>query len=105
MLRWFGRLFLIKTRFEALAVIYALGLGAAERGFHYVDRYPGIFGYLLFAACTGTVFMAGAKILDAVPAKAAKPKPHDGQERRAEDRRAQDRRIGDRRQGSPARPA
>ena len=35
------RLFVIKTRFEALFVIYAIALGAVERGFHYVERYPG----------------------------------------------------------------
>jgi hypothetical protein len=59
------RLFVIKTRFEAWAVIYALAVGAVARGFHYMDQYPGIGGRLLFAACTGAVFMAGAKILDA----------------------------------------
>jgi hypothetical protein len=64
MLRRLGRLFVIKTRWEALAVIYALALGAVDRGFHYVDRYPGAGGWLLFAACTGVVFMAGAKLLD-----------------------------------------
>ena len=64
MLRRFGRLFVIKTRWEAYAVIYALALGAVDRGFHYVDRYPGAGGWLLFAACTGVVFMAGAKLLD-----------------------------------------
>ena len=60
----FGKLFVIKTRFEALAVIYALALGAIERGLHYLDRFPGAGGWLLFAACTGAVFMAGAKILE-----------------------------------------
>lgn len=59
-----GRLFVIKNRFEALAVIYALGLGACERGFHYLDVYPGTGGWLLFAACTGAVFMAGARLLE-----------------------------------------
>jgi hypothetical protein len=59
------RLFVIKTRLEAWAVIYALAVGAVARGFHYMDQYPGIGGRLLFAACTGAVFMAGAKILDA----------------------------------------
>ncbi|HEX6375797.1 MAG TPA: hypothetical protein VFZ91_08745 [Allosphingosinicella sp.] len=59
------RLFVIKTRFEAWAIIYALAVGAVARGFHYLDRYPGVGGWLLFAACTGAVFMAGAKILDA----------------------------------------
>ena len=59
-----GRLFVIKTRFEALAVIYALALGAVDRGSHYVERFPGIGGWLLFAACTAVVFMAGGKLID-----------------------------------------
>ncbi len=58
------RLFVIKTRIEAWAIIYALAVGGVARGFHYVDQYPGFGGWLLFAACTGAVFMAGAKILD-----------------------------------------
>lgn len=64
MLKRLGRLFVIKTRLEACAVIYALALGAIERGFHYLDVYPGFGGWLLFAACTGAVFMAGAKLLE-----------------------------------------
>jgi len=64
MWRKLGRLFVIKTRFEAIVVIYALALGAVERGFHYVERFPGFGGWLLFAACTGVVFMAGAKLMD-----------------------------------------
>ena len=64
MLRRIGKLFVIKTRWEAAAVIYALALGAIERGLHYLDRFPGTGGWLLFAACTGAVFMAGAKILE-----------------------------------------
>lgn len=64
MLRKIARLFVIKTRFEACAVIYALAVGAVTRGFHYVQQYPGFFGWLLFAACTAAVFMAGAKILE-----------------------------------------
>ncbi len=58
------RLFVIKTRFEAFLIIYALALGAAERGSVYLTQYPGFGGKLLFLACTGAVFMAGAKILD-----------------------------------------
>jgi hypothetical protein len=61
----FARLFVIKTRWEAWFIIYALGLGGSERGFHYMEIYPGAVGYLFFAACTGAVFMAGAKLLDA----------------------------------------
>jgi hypothetical protein len=60
------RLFVIKTRVEALLVIYALGLGATERGIVYLHQYPGWGGKLLFVACTGAVFLAGAKILDAL---------------------------------------
>jgi hypothetical protein len=59
-----GRLFVIKTRLEACVVIYALGLGAIERGLRYLDLYPGVGGWLLFAACTGAVFMAGARLLE-----------------------------------------
>jgi hypothetical protein len=66
MLAKIGRLFVIKTRFEAFAIIYALALGAVERGSIYLTQYPGFGGVLLFLACTGAVFMAGAKILDCV---------------------------------------
>lgn len=58
------RLFVIKTRVEAYMIIYALALGAIERGSAYLDRFPGFGGKLLFLACTGAVFMAGAKMLD-----------------------------------------
>lgn len=64
MLKRIGKLFVIKSRWEALAVIYALALGAVERGLHYLELYPGFGGWLLFAACTGAVFMAGARILE-----------------------------------------
>ena len=60
------RLFVIKTRFEACLIIYALGLGAIERGLHYVIDYPGVGGYLLLTACTGSVVLGGAKIFDAL---------------------------------------
>jgi hypothetical protein len=60
-----ARLFVIKTRLEAFAIIYALAVGAVTRGFVYLHNYPGFGGYLLFAACTGAVFMAGGKLLDA----------------------------------------
>lgn len=61
-----ARLFTIKTKFEAFMVIYGLGLGATERGMHYVHDYPGIGGWLLFAVCPVAVFMAGTRILDSV---------------------------------------
>ncbi len=59
-----SRLFKIKTPVEAYLIIYALALGAVERGSIYLDRFPGWGGKLLFLATTGAVFMAGAKILD-----------------------------------------
>jgi hypothetical protein len=61
-----ARLFTIKTRLEAFAIIYALALGATKRGSDYLTQYPGFAGQLLFGACLIAVFMAGAKILDAV---------------------------------------
>jgi hypothetical protein len=64
MLRKISRLFTIKTRFEAFLLIYALALGATTRGAHYLLQFPGWPGYVLFLACTGAVFLAGAKILD-----------------------------------------
>jgi hypothetical protein len=59
-------LFIIKTKFEAFMVIYALALGATERGAVYMHQYPGVGGQLLALACSGAVFMAGGKILDAL---------------------------------------
>ena len=74
MLKKIGRLFTIKTRFEAWLVIYAIALGAVERGRHYLEVYPGFGGWLLAVACTGVVFIAGGKLLDSVrPAKPALP--------------------------------
>ncbi len=64
MLRKLSRLFTIKHPVEAYLVIYALALGATERGEVYLHQFPGLGGELLFFACTGTVFLAGAKILD-----------------------------------------
>lgn len=72
LLRKLGRLFTIKTRFEAWFVIYAIALGAVERATAYLAAYPGSIGWMFAAACTGVVFVAGAKLLDSVtPAKAA----------------------------------
>ena len=61
-----GRLFVIKTRWEVYLITYALATGAMERGKTYLSAYPGFGGWLLFAACSGAVFMAGAKMLDAI---------------------------------------
>ena len=66
MLRKVARLFTIKTRWEAWLVIYAIALGAVERGRHYLEIYPGWMGWTLALACTGVVFLAGAKLLDSV---------------------------------------
>ena len=59
-------LFIIKTKFEAFLVIYGLGIGAVERGLHYVQQYPGYGGGYCSAVCPIAVFMAGARILDSV---------------------------------------
>ena len=66
MLRKIGRLFVIKTRFEAFLIIYALALGSTARGTEYLHKFPGFGGQLLFLATTGAVFLAGAKVLDCI---------------------------------------
>ena len=87
-----ARLFTIKTRTEVWLVIYALALGAVERGRHYLEVYPGNMGMLLALLCTGVVFLAGAKLLDSVKPppqlatadhRAAAPKPRHAQLGRA----------------------
>jgi hypothetical protein len=82
MLKRLGRLFTIKTRWEAWAVIWAISLGAVERGKHYLEVYPGWTGWMFFAACSAVVFVAGPKLLDSVrqvpvsaPIKASKLPP------------------------------
>jgi hypothetical protein len=59
-------LFTIKTKFEAFLVIYALSLGVCERAATYLVQYPGFGGKLLAIACTGSVFVAGGLMIDAV---------------------------------------
>lgn len=66
MFKRIGRLFVIKTRFEAYFVIFAIAMGAIERGRQYLAVYPGSSGYILALAATGVVFVAGAKLLDSV---------------------------------------
>jgi len=78
MLKRVGRLFVIKTRFEACIIIYALALGALARGEDYLAVYPGLPGYLLLVAATGAVFMAGAKLLEVT-------RPDTGKRRRKSD--------------------
>jgi hypothetical protein len=79
MFRKAARLFVIKTRWEAYAIIYALALGAVERGSVYLTRFPGFGGKLLFLACTGAVFMAGAKILDCLKFEEAARERHEAE--------------------------
>jgi hypothetical protein len=78
MLHKISRLFTIKTRWEAWLVIYAIALGAVERGRHYLEIYPGWGGWTLAIACTGVVFLAGARLLDSVrtPAAAVQAGPY-----------------------------
>jgi hypothetical protein len=82
MLKKLARPFMIKTRIEAFAVIYAIAVGAVGRGYDYLEIYPGALGCLFFAACTAAVFIAGGKILDATERKRKA-----GEERRNGDRR------------------
>ena len=65
-MRKIARLFMIKTRVEAYLIIFALAVGAMERGKSYLLEYPGFGGWLLFWACSGAVVLGGAKILDAL---------------------------------------
>jgi len=48
-------------------VTWAIALGAAERARHYLETYgTGPSGIMLALCCSGVVFVAGAKLLDAV---------------------------------------
>ena len=66
MLKKLARLFVIKSRFEACLVIYAIAMGAIIRGSLFIQQYPGWLGKAMFVACLGVVFIAGAKLFDAV---------------------------------------
>lgn len=66
MIQKIRRLFTLKTKFEVFLVVYALALGACERGLVYLDQYPGIGGKLLALCCTGSVFLAGGLMIDSV---------------------------------------
>ena len=105
MLRKIGRLFVIKTRFEAWLVTYAIALGAVERGRHYLETYPGWGGWLLALACTGVVFLAGAKLLDSVkrPAPAAAFGPYPAPVQRRQDLNRSRPRLQPRRHASASR--
>ncbi len=62
----FARLFQIKTRAEVFLITYALALGSVKRGQEYLVQYPGNMGWVFFALTTGAVFLASAKMLEAV---------------------------------------
>jgi len=68
-----GRLFVIKTKWEAYLIIFALANGAMMRGRNYLLEYPGVGGWLLFAATSGAVFLGGAAILDYVTLRQQHP--------------------------------
>lgn len=70
MIKRLKSLFAINTKFEAYLVIYALALGATERGLVYIEHYPGFGGKLLALCCSGAVFIAGGKLIDSVDMKA-----------------------------------
>nr|WP_315458403.1 hypothetical protein [uncultured Sphingorhabdus sp.] len=61
-----ARLFTIKTKLEVFLITYPLGLGAVKRGEEYMAQYPGNIGKVFFLLCTGAVFIAAAKMLEAV---------------------------------------
>ena len=67
-----ARLFVIKNRFEAYLIIYALAVGATARAQLYLIEYEGAAGIALALCCTGAVFLGGAKILDATPKKSSR---------------------------------
>jgi hypothetical protein len=81
MIKKLARLFVIKTRFEAFAIIYGLALGQSN-AVSLSRRLSGWQGYMMFLACTGAVFIGGGKILDATARKRK-----EGEERRNGDRR------------------
>lgn len=63
------RLFTIKTKFEAFLAVYAIALGAAARGVHYLSDYPGFGGQLLFFVCCSAVMVIGGFLVDGVELK------------------------------------
>ena len=69
MLSKIARLFVIKNRFEAFAIIYALALGATNRGLVYLETMPPYWGEALFLAACLAVLMGGAAILDSLKTK------------------------------------
>lgn len=66
MIKQIKRLFIIRTKLEAYAVIYAITVGAVSRGVAYHHQYPGPIGWIMFGACCAVVFIAGPIIIDHV---------------------------------------
>ncbi len=66
-LKRIGRLFVVKTRWEAWLIVYAIAVGAVTRGHLYMAHYPGWMGWTLFAACASLPLVAGPALLDAFP--------------------------------------
>jgi hypothetical protein len=60
------RLFQIKTKAEVFLITYPLALGAVKRGQDYMVQYPGKIGWVFLLLCTGAVFVAASKMLQAV---------------------------------------
>ena len=71
MLRKVGRLFTIKTRLEAWLVIYAIALGAVERGRYYLETYPGYRAGYWRPPARASCSSPAAKLLDSVRPAAA----------------------------------
>ena len=61
-----ARLFTILTKLVVFLITYALVLVAVERGKDYMLQYPGNVGKMFFVLCTVAVFIAAAKMLEAV---------------------------------------
>ena len=64
MLRKISRLFVIKTRFEAFLIIYALALGATSRSANYLTQYPGWGGKLRTSRGTSRKRAGGLQAAD-----------------------------------------
>jgi hypothetical protein len=61
-----ARIFQIKTKAEVFLITYPLALGAVRRGQDYMVQYPGRIGWVFMLLCMGAVFVASAKMLQAV---------------------------------------
>ncbi len=66
MLKRLKNLMRISTKFDAGLVIYAIALGALERGHAYHEQFPGGIGWMMLGACTIMVFIAGGALIDYV---------------------------------------